>query len=154
MPQEVTEHITVAVPPETAYAAVSSVRRMVRLSPECFAHWVRAGRDGEVGQRWIGLNRRGPYLWITSSEVVIARSGEEFAFDVSAFGQPVSRWGYRFAGVPGGTEITEYWLDRRSEAALVMGRRFTGRVSDIRPQANAEGMRITLARLKRYLESR
>lgn len=35
-----------------------------------------------------------------------------------------------------------------------MGRRLTGRVSDVRPQANAESMRTTLARLKRHLPSR
>ena len=154
VPQEVAERITVAVSPAVAYAAVISVRRLVRLSPECFAHWVRAGRDGEVGQRWIGFNRRGPHVWFTTSEVVIARPAEEFAFDVTVFGQPVSRWGYRFAEVPGGTEITEYWLDRRSEPARLMGRRLTGRVSDVRPQANAEGMRTTLTRLKRHLEPR
>jgi hypothetical protein len=154
VPDEVAERVTVAIPRHDAYHAVANVRRLVRWSPECFAYWVRSGRDGELGQRWVGFNRRGRYVWFTTSEVVVAVPGEEFAFDVSAFGQPVSRWGYRFAAVEGGTEITEYWLDRRSEAVLVMGRRFTGPVADVRPQANAEGMRATLARLKRELEAR
>jgi hypothetical protein len=107
VPDEVAERVTVAIPRHDAYHAVANVRRLVRWSPECFAYWVRSGRDGELGQRWVGFNRRGRYVWFTTSEVVVAVPGEEFAFDVSAFGQPVSRWGYRFAAVEGGTEITE-----------------------------------------------
>ncbi|MGH8837163.1 MAG: hypothetical protein ACRDWG_19535 [Actinomycetes bacterium] len=52
----------------------------------------------------------------------------------------------------GGTEVTEYWLDRRSRGAFVLGRIFTGRVAYDRPAANREGMRTTLARLKGELE--
>jgi hypothetical protein len=55
--------------------------------------------------------------------------------------------------VPAGTEVTEHWLDRRGQGARVLGRLFTGRVANDRPQANREGMRTTLARLKRELEA-
>ena len=49
--------------------------------------------------------------------------------------------------------MTEYWLDRRGRGARVLGRLFTGRVANSRPEANREGMRTTLARLKRELET-
>ena len=146
MSAEVSERITVAVPPAVVYAAVSDVARLARWSPECFAVWrYRPGR-------FIGFNRRKAYVWFTTCRVVVARPGEEFAFDVTTFGQPVSRWGYRLAAVDGGTELTEYWLDKRNRAATRLGRIFTGKVTLDRPVANRAGMRTTLERLKRELE--
>ena len=49
--------------------------------------------------------------------------------------------------------MTEAWLDKRGRGAHVLGRVFTGKVARKRPQANREGMRTTLARLKQNLEA-
>jgi hypothetical protein len=103
--------------------------------------------------RFVGFNRRGPFVWFTTCRVVTAEPGQEFAFDVTTFGMPVSRWGYRLAAAPDGTEVTEYWQDRRTGGALLLGRIFTGRVANYRPEANRENMRLTLARLKSELET-
>ena len=151
MTAELAERITVGVPPGDVYRAVSDVRRMARWSPECFAALVWSRRDG-VPARFVGLNQRGPWVWFTTCQVVTARPGEEFAFDVTTFGMPVARWGYRLAPAPGGTEITEYWRDRRTRGAGLLGRIFTGRSANDRPEINRAGMRVTLARLKRELE--
>jgi uncharacterized protein YndB with AHSA1/START domain len=141
------EKITVNVPPAEVYAAVSDVRRMARWSAECFGTltWARG--------RFVGFNRRGPFVWFTTCRVVVAKPGEEFAFDVTTFGMPVSRWGYRLEVVPSGTEVTEYWQDRRTRGAFVLGRIFTGRTTNDRPAVNRDGMRVTLERLKRELEA-
>jgi uncharacterized protein YndB with AHSA1/START domain len=152
MPAELAERITVGVPPADVYQAVSDVRRMARWSPECFATLVWSRRDGTAA-RFVGLNRRGPLIWFTTCQVVIAKPGEEFAFDVTTFGMPVSRWSYRFAAVGEGTEVTESWLDKRSRGANILGRVFTGKVARNRADANREGMQTTLARLKRELEA-
>lgn len=152
MSDEVAEHITVGAAPGQVYQAVSDVRRMARWSPECFAACVWSRRDGSPA-RFVGLNRRGPFVWFTTCRVVTARPGEEFGFDVTTFGMPVARWTYRLAAVPGGTEVTEHWQDRRGRGAYLMGRIFTGRSADSRPEINADGMRTTLGRLKRELES-
>ncbi|MGK5517798.1 SRPBCC family protein [Micromonospora sp. URMC 107] len=149
---EIAEQITVAAPAEAVYAAVADVRRMARWSPECVAVWVTR-RDGGQPRRFVGWNRRGPLLWFTTCRVVTATPGSEFAFDVTTFGQPVARWGYRFSETDGGTEVTEYWQDRRNGAAHVLGRIFTGKVAGDRPTANRSGMRETLRRLKRELEA-
>ncbi len=149
---EVAERITVGADPAAVYAAVCDVRRVARWSPECFAAWVWPGRPG-VPARFVGFNRRGPFVWFTTCAVVAAKPGEEFTFDVTTFGMPVSRWSYRLAAVPGGTEVTECWQDRRNRGAYVLGRVFTGRVANNRPAANRDGMRATLARLKRELEA-
>jgi uncharacterized protein YndB with AHSA1/START domain len=153
MPAEVAETVRIAAEPAEVYAAVSDVRRMARWSPECFAVWVLSRRAG-VPARFVGFNRRGPFVWFTTCRVAVAAPGEEFAFDVTTFGMPVSRWGYRFAPVPGGTEVTEYWSDRRTRSARVLGRVFTGKAANHRPEVNRENMRATLARLKRELETR
>ena len=47
----------------------------------------------------------------------------------------------------------ECWRDQRGPGAHVLGRIFTGRVANYRAEANREGMRTTLARLKRELEA-
>src|SRR5690349_11053843 len=57
------------------------------------------------------------------------------------------------SGAGGGTEVTESWWDQRGRGAHVLGRVFTGKVANNRAEANREGMRTTLARLKRELEA-
>lgn len=151
MADEVQEQISVAVPPNEVYAAVSDLHRMAVWSSECFAVWVWR-RQGSQPERFIGWNRRAGYLWFTTCRVVTAEPGREFAFDVSTFGQPVSRWGYRLTPTDGGTLITEYWQDRRNRMSVTLGRVFTGSVAKRRPQANRDGMRRTLSRIKRELE--
>lgn len=47
-----------------------------------------------------------PRTWETRSEVVAADRGREFAYVV---GGTIARWGYSFAPVEGGTELTESW---------------------------------------------
>jgi hypothetical protein len=148
----VEEHIVVAAPAAEVFAAVADVRRIARWSPECFAVWIWRRRNGTPA-RFIGWNRSGPFIWFSSCQVRVADPGAEFAFDVTTFGLPVARWGYRFSPVKGGTEITEYWFDKRNFGSTVLGRIFTGKSATIRPEVNREGMRETLRRLKSELES-
>ena len=152
MRAEIADSITVLAPPADVYQAVSDPRRLARWSPECFATLVWSRRGG-VPARFVGFNRRGPWIWFTTCRVVTAEPGREFAFDVTTFGMPVSRWSYQVTAVNGGTEVTERWLDQRGRGAHVLGRVFTGKVANARPEANREGISTTLARLKRELES-
>ncbi|HEY1917509.1 MAG TPA: SRPBCC family protein [Streptosporangiaceae bacterium] len=152
MPDDVTESIAVDAAPVDVYRAVCDVRRMARWSPECFAVLVWSRRDGHP-RRFVGFNRRGPWLWFTTCTVVAARPAQEFSFDVTTFGMPVSRWSYLMATSGDGTELTEAWRDRRGRGASLLGRVFTGKVAHDRPRVNREGMRTTLTRLKRELES-
>jgi Polyketide cyclase / dehydrase and lipid transport len=152
MPAEVAESVIVNADPAEIYAAVSDVRRMARWSPECFATWVWSRKDGRP-HGFVGFNRRGPFVWFTTCRVVVAEPGEEFAFDVTTFGMPIARWTYRMAAAPGGTEVTEHWVDRRGRGGHIMGRVFAGRSANDRPAVNREGIRTTLARLKRELEA-
>lgn len=152
MSSQVEERIVVDAPPAAVYLAVSTVRRLARWSPECFAVWVYR-RSAGMPTRFVGFNRRRGYVWFTTCRVLIADPEREFTFDVSTFGLPVARWGYRFASVEGGTEVTEFWLDRRTPGSLLLGRIFTGRSARMRPDVNRAGMRTTLQRLKREVEN-
>ncbi len=152
MASDITEQVVIRVSPIAVYRAVSDVKRMAKWSPECFAVWIWRRQDGRPA-RFIGWNRRGPFVWFTTCRVDAAKPGEEFAFEVTTFGQPVARWGYRFADTPEGTLVTESWTDKRTRAAFVLGRIFTGKVTHARPEANRAGMRETLRRLKAELES-
>lgn len=152
MADEVVERVTVAVAPDVVFRAVSDVRRMARWSPECFATWVLSRGPGGLPRRFVGWNRRKGYVWFTTCRVVVAEPGAEFAFDVTTFGLPVARWGFRLAGTGDGTDVTQYWIDQRVRGAMILGRVFTGKVAGARPEANREGMRTTLERLRRELE--
>ncbi|BCJ73951.1 polyketide cyclase [Catellatospora sp. IY07-71] len=152
MADEVSEQIVVAAPPADVYRAVADVRRMASWSPECFAVWVWRRERGQP-TRFVGWNRLGPFVWFTTCRVRTAEPGAEFVFDVTTFGLPVARWGYRFTPVEAGTLVTEHWTDRRGRGALLLGRMFTGRSANRRPEVNRAGMRQTLARLKRELEA-
>ncbi|MFJ8741061.1 SRPBCC family protein [Embleya sp. NPDC127516] len=143
---DVEEALAVALAPDAAYAVVADVRRMKDWSPEVIRVWLR-------GRRFVGVNRRGPWVWFTTCRVVIADPGREFAFDVTSFGLPIARWGYRFAAVEGGTLITEYWSDHRRtgwrrRVAELLGLVFTGTPPAQRAARNRAGMRTTLVRLR------
>jgi polyketide cyclase/dehydrase/lipid transport protein len=150
--EQVREQVEIAVSANAAYDAVAALR-FVRWSPECFAVWVwRRDRDGRPA-RFVGWNRRGPFVWFTTCTVAASTPGEEFSFEVTTFGMPNARWTYRFAARPdGGATVTEEWTDRRGRGAWILGRIFTGRATNNRPAVNREGMQVTLRRLKRELE--
>jgi hypothetical protein len=102
---------------------------------------------------FIGFNRHGLHFWFSSCHVRVADPGKEFMFDVFALGFPVARWGYRFQPTAGGTQVTEYWLDKRTRGADVLGRIFVGKAQNNRVDINREGMQQSLRRLKSELES-
>ncbi len=149
---EVEEHIVVAAPPAEVFAAVADVRRMARWSPEVFAVWIWR-KQNDIPSRFVGWNRYKLFVWFSSCQVRVADPATEFTFDVTTFGMPVARWGYRFSPTQGGTEVTEYWIDKRNFGSTLLGRIFTGKSATIRPEVNRDGMRQTLRRLKSELES-
>lgn len=147
------ERIEVAVPAAEAFDAVADVHRMARRSPECFATLVLRKRNG-IPANFLGFNRHGLHVWFSSCHVRVADPGREFTFDVFALGFPVARWGYRFKPTAGGTEVTEYTIDKRTTGAKILGRIFIGKAhNNTRVDVNRHGMRESLRRLKSELES-
>lgn len=147
------EHIEVAAPAAEVFDAVADVHRMARRSPEVFATLVLRKRNGRPS-RFIGFNRHGMRMWFSTCHVRVADPGREFMFDVFALGFPVARWGYRFQPTAGGTQVTEYWIDKRTTGAHVLGRIFIGKAhNNARVDVNRDGMRQSLSLLKAELES-
>ncbi|WP_030756672.1 SRPBCC family protein [Streptomyces griseus] len=147
------ESVVVDAPPAVVYRLVSDLRNMGRWSPECRYVWVPRP-PVRAGSRFVGVNRRGPFLWPTLGRVTRVRADGEFVFDVSAFGLPIARWGYRFEAEGTGTRVTESWQDLRTEgyrakAAELLGTVFAGTNPARRIALNRSGMRTTLERVAR-----
>src|SRR5687767_14198809 len=100
------ESIVVARSPTELYAIVSDITRMGEWSPVCKACWWDEGAGPSVGSWFTGRNELPQATWETRVQVVSAEAGREIAFAVN--GDQI-RWGYGFAPVDGGTELTESW---------------------------------------------
>lgn len=136
----------IAASPEQLYALFSDLPRMGEWSPENDGgKWLNGATGPTVGAKFKGKNHSGWRRWNTIATVVTADPGREFAFDVTAAGMKVARWGYRLAAAEGGTEVTEYWSDHRSP---LIGK-ITGVAVGARDRHthNRAGMEVTLERL-------
>ena len=118
-------------------------------SPECRGgEWLGGARGPQVGAMFRGDNKVGPYRWSTTSKVVTATPGHEFAFTVLVRGREATRWRYRFEPTGAGTAVTEsyefVWAPWHFAIADVL----MGRDRQLR-----RGLRRTLARLKAVAET-
>ncbi len=105
---ELTHRSTVVVnaPAKAVYALVSDVTRTGEWSTTCRAcEWEDPSQRG-VGARFTGDNETAARRWSTTSTVVTAVAGREFAWEV---GQGYVRWGYLLSAREGGTEVTHTW---------------------------------------------
>lgn len=100
------ESIVVAVSPDTLYNLVSDVTRVGEWSPERRESWWDEGSGPKVGDWFYRHNRSGDKTWETRSQIVAALRGKEVSWQLSG---SYVRWGYSFAPVEDGTELTESW---------------------------------------------
>jgi hypothetical protein len=146
------ESIVVAASPEALYDLVSDVTRVGEWSPECRASWWDEDAGARVGDWFAGRNESAERTWETRSQVVVADRGNEFAWKV--FGSYV-RWGFSFAPVQGGTELTESWEFLPDGIAFF--RENFGDQADAaiagRTETARSGIHDTLAAIKKIAES-
>ncbi len=157
----VSDSVTIDVPPEVAYAAVSDVTQMGRWSPENTGARLPSSGSPSVGTTFVGTNKRGRARWSTECTVTIAEPGEHFAFRVHRIGprKPVlpgriATWDYRFEEVGNGTRVTETWTDDRrwpDAVAAVFDKAVTG--GQLFADHQRRNIRRTLDRLKTELEA-
>ena len=149
----ISDSVVISRSPEDLYDMVSDVTRMGEWSPVCRACWWDDRESARVGAWFTGRNELPERTWETRSEVVAADPGREFAFVV---GGTFVRWGYTFAAVDGGTEVTESWEFLPGGAAM-FEQRF-GADADAQLANRAElarsGIPATLAALKATAEAR
>ena len=157
----VSDSVTIAVSPMTAWQAVSDITQMGRWSPENRGGRTTDGGPVAVGTSFVGTNERGGAHWTTECTVTAADPGERFAFRVHRIGgkKPlvparIATWEYRFEEAEGGTLVTETWTDDRRwpdavtqvfDKAVTGGRTFA--------QYQPKNIRRTLDRLRTELES-
>jgi hypothetical protein len=102
--------IDIAAPTDFVYELVSDLPRMGEWSPENRGgHWLDGGA-GEVGDRFVGVNRDGDHEWSAEFEVVTADQGHEFSFAPAGPDAVGARWTYRMEPIGSGTRLTEAWI--------------------------------------------
>ena len=146
------DSIVIARAPEDLYDMVSDVTRMGEWSPVCKACWWEEGASARVGAWFGGRNELPERTWETRSEVIAAERGREFAFVV---GGTYVRWGYTFAPVDGGTEVTESWELLPGGVTMFeerFGEEAPATIAN-RIEAAHSGIAETLATLKRIAEA-
>ncbi|MGH9279256.1 MAG: SRPBCC family protein [Acidimicrobiales bacterium] len=145
--------VTIRTEPERLWTMVTNVTRMGEWSPETErAEWLDGASRPAVGARFRGYNRRGRSKWSTTCEVIEAEPGRVFAFAVGKANKPETVWRYRFEAVDGGVRVTESFQLRKPLGFLSrLVTRVTTGVKD-RPADLEDGVRTTLAALKRAAE--
>jgi uncharacterized protein YndB with AHSA1/START domain len=135
------------------WSMVSDVRRMGEWSPETEqAEWIDGATGPAVGARFKGHNRKGRTRWSTTCEVIASEPGRTFAFAVGKVAKPETVWRYRFDPVADGVQVTEsFELTKPLGFGSRLVTRVTTGVKD-RPADMEEGVRATLAALKRAAE--
>ena len=148
----VTVHM--AAPADRIWDLVSDVTRVGEFSPETFeAEWLGGASGPAIGARFRGhvrRNGRGPVYW-TVCTVTACDPGREFGFAVGGpGGRIVNTWAYRLAPGPGGgTDVTESF-----ELPSTLPTRLYWLIAgSARGRSNAEGMRVTLEKIKAVVES-
>ncbi|WP_187776116.1 hypothetical protein [Antrihabitans cavernicola] len=92
------EHFRADPHPHDSCGCVSRRRRSethARLEPRIHRRLDPSDGPADVGTKFVGWNRQ-RYLWFTTCKVVTAEPNKEFAFEVTSFGLPIAKWGYRF----------------------------------------------------------
>ena len=138
--------------PDVVWSLVSDVTRIGEFSPETFeARWTRGSTGPEVGATFKGHVKRngvGPTYW-TGCTVTACEPERLFEFSVGTDAMTVNNWGYRLEPKDGGTLVTEYY--RLDPAWYVRG--YWTVLGALRARTNAKGMRTTLERMKKVVES-
>ncbi|MGH8931033.1 MAG: SRPBCC family protein [Egibacteraceae bacterium] len=143
--------IVIEATPEAVYALVSDVPRLGGLGPECYrCEWNNGVGEPRVGTSFTGYNRLGDFEWSTQCVITAADPGRLFAYEIVRPGVRYSRWTYIFEPGGAGTRVTESFEVMRLPSAL---KGSNGEQLAQRERMLVDGMRQTLATLKRALES-
>lgn len=150
-PASVAETVQINADPAGVYALLTDLTSFAELAEETHAMEWQQGSAATRGAVFKGHNRNGSKTWTTKCTVTAAEPGRVFGFKVTALGLPIARWHYDIESTGSGCRVTESTWDDRPGWFKVLAGSLTG-VSD-RQGANAEHIRLTLARLKAQAEA-
>jgi hypothetical protein len=143
------DSIDIECSPEAAFAVVTDLPRMDRLSPEnTGGEWIDGATGPRVGAKFKGTNAREKDSWYTIAKVVTYEPPRRFVFNVTFKVFKIARWDFAVEPAPGGCRVTETWTDRRNALVRKQGD------SDgfVRAEFTKESIRTTLERLKKFCE--
>ena len=143
------DSIDIECSPDAAFAVITDLPRMDRLSPEnTGGEWIGDSTGPKLGARFKGTNAREKDKWYTIAKVVAYDPPRRFEFKVTFKMLNIARWAFTIELAPGGCRVTETWTDRRN--ALV--RKHGDTDGFIRAEYTKESIRTTLERLKKLCE--
>ncbi|OBB03657.1 polyketide cyclase [Mycobacteriaceae bacterium 1482268.1] len=144
--------VKISAAPTAVYALITDLPTLATLGEEVEEMEWRKGTSVTPGAKFRGRNRHESRKWTTTCTVTDADPGRTFAFDVKTFGVvPVAHWRYELTPTDDGCTVTERTWDRRPGWIRKPAELTTG-VHD-RKSANAEHIKLTLARLKEKAEA-
>lgn len=130
--------------PERVWSLVTDLQRMASWSPQVVKTFVRG--PVQQGTRALNINRRGPLVWPTRSEVVAFEPHREFAFRIK---DNAAVWAFVLEPTATGTRLVH---ERRTPEgiapiSLTLQKRVLGGVDRFTGELR-EGMQQTLTRIK------
>lgn len=146
--------LQINAPAELVYDLIADITNMGRWSPETYrTAWIDGATSAVPGARFKGWNRAKvwgmPATWTTTCTIRQAHRGRAFSFDTPFSG---ARWTYRITPSVNGTacEVVE---TREEVTSPPLVRAMYLVVGAVRRQQLADGMEVTLRRLKDAAEA-
>ena len=108
------ESIEINASPETVWSLVTDMERYGEWSSENTGGYWRKKEDGvpgtgEVGDEFVGINRRGDDEWKALVEIIVREENKAFAFVTGGSAMNLIHWRYDIEPTDSGTTLTESW---------------------------------------------
>mgnify|MGYP001209702607 FL=1 len=108
------ESIEINASPETVWSLVTAMERYGEWSSENTGGYWRKKEDGlpgtgEVGDEFVGINRRGDDEWKALVEIIVREENQSFAFVTGGTAMNLIHWRYDLEPNDSGTILTESW---------------------------------------------
>ena len=108
------ESIEINASPETVWALLTDMERYGEWSSENTGGYWRKNEDGvpgtgEVGDEFVGINRRGDDEWKALVEIIVREENKAFAFVTGGSAMNLIHWRYDIEPTDSGTTLTESW---------------------------------------------
>ncbi|MGF1598860.1 MAG: SRPBCC family protein [Acidimicrobiales bacterium] len=149
------DSVYIEASPATVWSLVTDMERYGEWSSENTGGYWRKKPDGtvgtgQVGDEFVGVNRRDGQEWKGLVEIVERDEERAFAFITGGSALNYVQWGYRLEPEGTGTRLTEHWELRNLSPIMVEN----GEEEVARRRANAvESLGATLAAMKAAAEA-
>lgn len=118
------DSIDIDAPPSRVWQLVTALERYGEWSNENTGGYWRKGPDGtpgtgEVGDQFVGINRRDGKEWKAPVEIIRKERERDFAFVTGGLEYNIALWRYQLEPVGDGTRLTESWTLRQRTQPMI-----------------------------------